>query len=471
MTRPVAITGRGIAREGARGVSRRRRASAGSRAVPPSHTGASRARVSARCRPTSTTCARSPSPTSTADRRGRRGRGRRARQARPRPRRRPTTCAATPRRAPGPSSGTTSRELPELAGGAAGEKALRPHHPCRRQPRVAPAQCIDLIPSEMTASPLVRLPQHHRPGLPLRRAQEGRGLLRPRGLLLPGHGVHPRGGASAGRRSCALPRVRRGRDAGDQRPDGQRGRLQRPRRLPEPRRPQGRAAAHRQGGQQPHRQGRPPERPADGRAAGTSSPATRARSRPRSSTSRCCADNPYKADVPATARAHRAGATRAHHPRQEHGAPPGAGGRGADASSTRSARAPCSCTTWRTSWGSWGRTSSTPSPRAPTSSPGRPTRPSSAPSAASSAAVGRSRGDAAELWEAIERRAFPGSVSNHHLGTLLGLLMAAYEMNHFRDEYQQAVIAQRQGLRPGARRGRARRRGRPGAWTTRRRTR
>jgi len=45
-----------------------------------------------------------------------------------------------------------------------------------------------------------------------------------------------------------------------------------------------------------------------------------------------------------------------------------------------------------------------------------------------------------ELWEAIERRAFPGSVSNHHLGTLLGLLMAAFEMNHFKDAYQQAVI-------------------------------
>ena len=45
-----------------------------------------------------------------------------------------------------------------------------------------------------------------------------------------------------------------------------------------------------------------------------------------------------------------------------------------------------------------------------------------------------------DLWEAIERRAFPGSVSNHHLGTLMGLLMAAFEMNHFRDAYQQAVI-------------------------------
>ena len=44
------------------------------------------------------------------------------------------------------------------------------------------------------------------------------------------------------------------------------------------------------------------------------------------------------------------------------------------------------------------------------------------------------------LWESIENRAFPGSVSNHHLGTQLGLLMAAYEMNHFKDQYQKAVI-------------------------------
>ncbi|MBN2438897.1 MAG: glycine cleavage system aminomethyltransferase GcvT [Deltaproteobacteria bacterium] len=44
------------------------------------------------------------------------------------------------------------------------------------------------------------------------------------------------------------------------------------------------------------------------------------------------------------------------------------------------------------------------------------------------------------LWESVENRTFPGSVSNHHLGTLLGLLMAAYEMNCFRDTYQQAVI-------------------------------
>jgi aminomethyltransferase len=46
-----------------------------------------------------------------------------------------------------------------------------------------------------------------------------------------------------------------------------------------------------------------------------------------------------------------------------------------------------------------------------------------------------------EFWEAIQRRAFPGSTSNHHLGTLLGLLLAAFEMNAFKEEYQKNVIA------------------------------
>jgi aminomethyltransferase len=46
-----------------------------------------------------------------------------------------------------------------------------------------------------------------------------------------------------------------------------------------------------------------------------------------------------------------------------------------------------------------------------------------------------------EFWEALQRRAFPGSTSNHHLGTLVGLLLAAYEMNTFKDDYQKAVIA------------------------------
>jgi len=44
-----------------------------------------------------------------------------------------------------------------------------------------------------------------------------------------------------------------------------------------------------------------------------------------------------------------------------------------------------------------------------------------------------------KLWLDIKSRAFPGSTSNHHLGTLLGLLMAAYEMNEFKEEYQSQV--------------------------------
>lgn len=44
-----------------------------------------------------------------------------------------------------------------------------------------------------------------------------------------------------------------------------------------------------------------------------------------------------------------------------------------------------------------------------------------------------------KLWLDIKSRAFPGSTSNHHLGTLLGLLMASYEMNEFKDDYQNQV--------------------------------
>ena len=37
-------------------------------------------------------------------------------------------------------------------------------------------------------------------------------------------------------------------------------------------------------------------------------------------------------------------------------------------------------------------------------------------------------------------------MSNHHLGTLLGLLLAAYEMNAFRDSYQVQVLANAKAL-------------------------
>jgi len=44
-----------------------------------------------------------------------------------------------------------------------------------------------------------------------------------------------------------------------------------------------------------------------------------------------------------------------------------------------------------------------------------------------------------KLWLDIKSRTFPGSTSNHHLGTLLALLMAAYEINEFKEEYQTQV--------------------------------
>ena len=55
--------------------------------------------------------------------------------------------------------------------------------------------------------------------------------------------------------------------------------------------------------EQPHRQGRPPERPADGRAARLRRPRPAHRAAGGGRTSRCCADNPYQIDVPAHARA------------------------------------------------------------------------------------------------------------------------------------------------------------------------
>lgn len=46
-----------------------------------------------------------------------------------------------------------------------------------------------------------------------------------------------------------------------------------------------------------------------------------------------------------------------------------------------------------------------------------------------------------KLWLDIKNRTFPGSTSNHHLGTLLGLLVATYEMNAFKEDYQKSVRA------------------------------
>ena len=46
-----------------------------------------------------------------------------------------------------------------------------------------------------------------------------------------------------------------------------------------------------------------------------------------------------------------------------------------------------------------------------------------------------------KLWLDISSRAFPGSTSNHHLATLLGLLVATTEMNEFKDEYQNKILS------------------------------
>ncbi|MDX1400565.1 MAG: glycine cleavage system aminomethyltransferase GcvT [Kiloniellales bacterium] len=46
-----------------------------------------------------------------------------------------------------------------------------------------------------------------------------------------------------------------------------------------------------------------------------------------------------------------------------------------------------------------------------------------------------------DLWNFIEQRAFPGHVSNHHLGTLLGLLGATYEMLAAKEHYPSQVVA------------------------------
>jgi len=45
-----------------------------------------------------------------------------------------------------------------------------------------------------------------------------------------------------------------------------------------------------------------------------------------------------------------------------------------------------------------------------------------------------------EIWGLVESRTFPGHVSNHHLGTLLGFLGATYEMLHYRDDYPAQVV-------------------------------
>ena len=104
------------------------------------------------------------------------------------------------------------------------------------------------------------------------------------------------------------------------------------------------------------------------------------------------------------------------------------------------AAAGASCTTWPMSWDSTALSRS-PSGKARTSSPAAPTRPSSGPSAESSPGASPRTARSATSGLDVKGRAFPGSTSNHHLGTLVGLLLAAYEMNAFKADYQKQVRA------------------------------
>lgn len=51
-----------------------------------------------------------------------------------------------------------------------------------------------------------------------------------------------------------------------------------------------------------------------------------------------------------------------------------------------------------------------------------------------------------DFWKKIDRAAFPGSVSNHHLFTLPPLLVAAYEMLEFGQAYTKQVVANARAL-------------------------
>jgi glycine/serine hydroxymethyltransferase len=46
-----------------------------------------------------------------------------------------------------------------------------------------------------------------------------------------------------------------------------------------------------------------------------------------------------------------------------------------------------------------------------------------------------------KLWTEIVARTFPGSTSNHHLGTQLAMLAATIEMNAFKNAYQTQVLS------------------------------
>ncbi len=80
------------------------------------------------------------------------------------------------------------------------------------------------------------------------------------------------------------------------------------------------------------------------------------------------------------------------------------------------------------------------SPKGRTWSRPRRTRPSSARSGESFPATGAKTKSNTPSGNPFRTGPSPAASATTHLGTLLGLLMAAYEMNRFRDDYQPAVI-------------------------------
>ena len=278
--------------------------------------------------PTSTTCAPSPWPTSTAAwSRTTRWSSTCAAAASPASSCR-TTCAATPRRAPAPSSGTTRRSSPSSRAARPARRRSALLHGAVANHEWRQQQCINLIPSEMTASPMVRLLSVMDPSFRYAEHKKTKAFYDLEVFYYQGTEFIHEVERLLRNELRGVSRLPRGGDPRHQRPDGQHRRVQRHGGLPQPRRPQGRAAAHRQGDEQPHRPGRPPERPADGRPAGLRGPrpahrAAGGRRLPRA------AGQPLQGRRARAPRPHRAGAPGADHLRQEHGAAPGAGGRGA----------------------------------------------------------------------------------------------------------------------------------------------
>ena len=180
----------------------------------------------------------------------------RRRRERRRDRRHPRDAGAGPGRPLPPAQRRAAvraadRLRPRAARGraAARRRAAPRRGCCCARPSPTPPgdrpQCMNLIPSEMTASPLVRLASVMDPAFRYAEHRQSEAFYDDELFYYQGTGfiaaVERRLEAElAAYLGCAETETRL-----DQRPDGQHGRVQRPRRLRQPRRPQGRAAAPR----------------------------------------------------------------------------------------------------------------------------------------------------------------------------------------------------------------------------------